>query len=266
MTSFVVARARFLGCKLVIHHHSYDHVLRRRSSMVLLARIAGPNAVHVVLGQKMAADMRLSTPEVGKIIVLNNAGLVEKKLLSLPENSGSKIVLGHLSNLTAEKGISEVVELAIRLREMSLPVRLVIAGPAGDHAARDAISLARRILGEDFNYKGPVHGNDKIRFFSEITHLIFPTRYKNEASPIVLLEAMAAAVPCISNMRGCISNDLGKEGGVVVEDALKFTSCAINYLTTRNLETASSAARNRYITLKHEYDVQFSNLLRILTV
>ncbi|MDX6767101.1 MAG: glycosyltransferase family 4 protein [Candidatus Methylacidiphilales bacterium] len=260
LTTLLAGCARLLGRPLILHHHSYDYVGERRSRMVVLARAAGPQAVHLVLGQAMASDLASSTPEVGRTAVLGNAGLIDPALMELPK-SKSGLVLGHLSNLSAEKGIAEVVETAIALQSKGRPVRLVIAGPDGDDAARSAIDHGRQQLGDALDYRGPVSGAAKRRFFADISHFLFPTRYRNEASPLVLLEAVAAGVPCIAFARGCIAEDLGTTGGVTVAIEEDFVAEAVSWLSQ---EWPQLRPRDRYLELLGAYRRQLDGVVRLM--
>lgn len=264
LTTALAAAAASRGRPLLLHHHSYDHVRNRRLRMVALTRMAGPSAVHIVLGGAMDSELRTSTPEVRETFVLNNAGLIDQSLLELPLRVGNDLVLGHLSNLTADKGVNEVVALAIAARRAGMPVRLTIAGPTGDRSSAEALALAGQALGQDFKYRGSVTGIEKKRFYGEISHFVFPTRYRNEASPLVLMEAMAAGATCIATARGCIADDLGEDGGITVGEDEDFAARALAHLRTSDVMAASAAARRRYRQLLGEHEDQLDALAAML--
>ena len=54
-------------------------------------------------------------------------------------------------------------------------------------------------------YVGPVFGNTKSQFLSSIDLLVFPTRYLNEAQPLIIYEAQAMGVVVSASERGCIA-------------------------------------------------------------
>jgi glycosyltransferase involved in cell wall biosynthesis len=267
LTAAVCGVARARGRLLLLHHHSHDYIGTRRLRMDALTKVSGPAAIHIVLSRGMAERLLQTMPAIRQVSVLNNAGLVDRSLTDLARRTSSSVVLGHLSNLTADKGVREVVDLAIVAQERGLPLRLILAGPAMDHAAHEAIEHAAAELGAVFEYRGPVYGADKQRFFADVTHFVFPTRYKNEASPLVLLEAMAAGVPCIATARGCIPEDLGTGGGIAIDEDRDFVEAALAYLigTRGALPAASKAARARYLQLLTEHEEQIDALIELMS-
>ncbi|OYU71979.1 MAG: hypothetical protein CFE32_25085, partial [Alphaproteobacteria bacterium PA3] len=54
-------------------------------------------------------------------------------------------------------------------------------------------------------YWGAVGAEEKKRFFEAVAFFVFPTQYKNEAEPVVILEALSAGVPVVAFQRGCIA-------------------------------------------------------------
>ena len=67
------------------------------------------------------------------------------------------------------------------------------------------------------NALGPKYGADKEPYWLDADVFVFPTYYHNECFPLVLLEAMQHALPCISTKEGAIQNiiDDGETGYVV---------------------------------------------------
>lgn len=266
LTAVLAGLARLAGRRLVIHHHAYTHVARRRASMVALARLAGRCAVHLVLGAEMARDLRQSTPEVTITHVLNNAGLVDPLLVELPVKRSGPIVLGHMSNLTRSKGVACARETAVAAVAAGLDIRFVAAGPCAEEEAGQEISMAATQLGDRFEYRGAVHGADKRRFFADIDVFVFPSTYANEAEPLVLLEAMAAGVPCLSYARACITDDIGNTGGRAFDAHRDFVRGAMSYLEifAQAREERACAARRRFLELLGEHRTQIGQLIEYL--
>jgi glycosyltransferase involved in cell wall biosynthesis len=60
---------------------------------------------------------------------------------------------------------------------------------------------------------------------------VFPTRYRNEAEPLVILEAMQACCPVISFARGCIGEFIDTECGLLIPKDDAFVPAALERLS-----------------------------------
>jgi glycosyltransferase involved in cell wall biosynthesis len=236
--------------------------------MVALARLGGPGATHIVLGETMASQLRMHTPEVASTFVLNNAGLVEESLATLAVRSrGEAIILGHLSNLSADKGLAQTLELASELKRRGQLGRMVVGGPANDDWTRAALANAKDVLGDMLDYRGPLHGVDKVQFFREIDVFVFPTSYRNEASPLVLLEAMSAGIPCLSVAIGCIADDLGGKGGYAFPAEIPFLQASLAVMDElfANYASYSQSAREQFLEMLEQHRQQVELLSKQMT-
>jgi glycosyltransferase involved in cell wall biosynthesis len=119
-------------------------------------------------------------------------------------NPPVKTVL-HLTNLGREKGIFEVLEVARYLRDRSINARIQAVGcwlrPTDQ---RDALAFVAEHGLEDYVvFPGPAYGEDKWRLFREADVFLFPPSGV-EGMGLVLLEAMAAALPIVAAAQGGI--------------------------------------------------------------
>lgn len=197
----------------------------------------------------MAEDLRLVMPEVRQTLIIGNAALVDQTLLNLPlKSDGGELILGHLSNLYLEKGIAEVVDLAIALHTRGVHIRLIVGGPTVDSSAQQHLERAACELGARFEYRGPLAGEMKRAFFEEITHFIFPSKYSHESVPLVLYEAMAAGVVCVSTRRGSIPEQLAESPGILADSKETFVQDVLPVLRhTRASRATSHDAREAYL-------------------
>jgi glycosyltransferase involved in cell wall biosynthesis len=213
----------------------------------------------------MAADLSDVMPEIHRIVVIGNAGLVDRALLELPLKSDGDLVLGHLSNLSLEKGIAEVVDLALVMHRRGVRVRLVIGGPTVDGESRRHLDRAARDLGELFEYRGPVTGEAKHAFFKEITHFVFPSRYVHEAVPLVLYEAMAAGAVCVATRRGSIAEQLEGSPCVLAQNAESLVEETLPMLIGASASTAASReSRQAYLRALSESERQLADVVTLL--
>ena len=265
LTTASAALARLTGARLFLHHHSYSYIRERKRRMVALTRVAGPHMRHIVLSRSMASELGHVMPEIPRpLIIIGNAGFIDRTLLELPlKADGGELVLGHLSLLTRLKGIPEVVDLALALRQAGTRARLIVGGPTEDEESRLQIDRASRELGELFEYRGIVAGEAKRAFFEEITHLVLPSR--DDAVPLVLYEAMAAGVICVATRMGSIPEQLEGGPGILAESADSFVEETVPKLVGAAVSTAASQqSRHAYLRALAESEKQLAAFVALL--
>jgi glycosyltransferase involved in cell wall biosynthesis len=198
------------------------------------------------------------------MIIIGNAGFIDKTLLELPlKADGGDLVLGHLSLLHREKGIAEVVDLALALHQAGIRARLVVGGPTMDDESRLQLDRASRELGELFEYRGIVEGEAKRVFFEEITHFLLPSRM--DAVPLVLYEAMAAGVICVSTRQGSIAEQLEGTPGLLADSADSFVEETLPELARASVSTAASQqSRQGYLRALSESERQLAGFVALL--
>ncbi|GIW57009.1 MAG: hypothetical protein KatS3mg082_3413 [Nitrospiraceae bacterium] len=205
----LVRLARRLGMRIVLHHHAWTNVAGRSRLMALLTRAAGPHHIQIALCERMAQRLRelYRPPDVR--VVSNLA------FLDLPRPAGTRkgepqegLTLGFIGNITLEKGIDTALAVAERVLDAHPRCRMIVAGPLVEARAgrllREAMARQPRI-----EYRGPVYGLEKAKFFAEIDVLLFPSRYRNEAEPLAVYEALCAGTMVISTTVGCVNSNIG---------------------------------------------------------
>ena len=98
-------------------------------------------------------------------------------------------------------------------------------------------------------YYGKKYGHDKLLFFKNADIFVFPTNYPNECFPLVLLEAMEYALPCISTNEGGINDIIdSKTGFVINKNDTNALADKIEWLFINNTERISKglAGRQRF--------------------
>jgi glycosyltransferase involved in cell wall biosynthesis len=227
--SVLILTARILGHEIFLHHHSFAYIDKRSPVFSLLQKAAGPRAIHICLCDCMAAKLKAAYPNIRRLLTVPNAALA--KYPKQPKSSrDDKIVLGHMSNLMLEKGIDTVLEAARQCVALKLPIQLVLAGPTLGPFVRAKIVAAQTEFGSKLDYRGPVYGDEKDRFFRDIDVFLFPSRYKNEAQPLVVIESLAAGVPVVAIARGCLTDDLADTGTLALTSD-EFIDCVLFVVT-----------------------------------
>jgi glycosyltransferase involved in cell wall biosynthesis len=239
-TIILCTAARLLAHRIYVHHHSFSYVTSFSRLMLCLLLIIGKDATHIFLCQTMADLFIARYKKPLKFEILSNSAFVDVAS-ALPEHNTARqdgrLVIGLLSNLNNVKGLGLFLDLLRQTAHLCMNVRGVLAGPPDSDAERAAIETACRELGHKLDYRGPVYGEAKSDFFRSIDVFVFPTRYANEAQPIVVFEALAHGIPVLSYDRGCILSQVGACGAIQERDA-DFLPFALEWL---RIQLASSA-------------------------
>lgn len=225
-TAMLAGTARLFGYATTLHHHSFAPIIRPNWRMRLLTRIGGPACTHVLLSPAMQAQFQKRYPAAQTCRVMSNAIFnppQPRRPRPAPRSTAGSapkgpLRIGHLSNLCSEKGLDTMFALLRALQVDGVDARLILAGPGLGRADNAMIAAGLVAFDGGFEYRGPVSGAEKDAFYRDIDVFVFPTRYRNEAQPLVLFEAMAAGVPVLAYDRGCIAGDIPR-GGLVPQDA-----------------------------------------------
>jgi glycosyltransferase involved in cell wall biosynthesis len=147
-----------------------------------------------------------------------------------------------LSNLSLAKGIDDVIATFERLARSGKNVRLLLAGPCLASAEQTLIDKALAQWPDRIEYRGPVYGREKSRFYADIDVFVFPTR--TESWGIVLTEALSVGRPVIARSRGCVPWIVQGGCGQVIEADADFPASAAAHIT-RWLENPAEFAAAR---------------------
>lgn len=211
-TYAIVAVAKAMRMRCILHHHAVSYLTQSRRLFTRLHRLLDETDSHVVLGPEMQALLVADERVRAKVVVLSNGFMVEPD----PSDSGNLggngspavsgedgiFRVGHLCNLTYAKGIDLVIESFRRLGKTHPNVHFVLAGPVFEPRAQQELDRAREEFQDRLDYRGAVYEADKSRFFADIDVMIYPTR--DDAQPLVVLEALREGKPVIATDLGCI--------------------------------------------------------------
>jgi glycosyltransferase involved in cell wall biosynthesis len=237
--------ARLFCQRIYVHHHSFSYIVERRILMSIFLACAGPKAIHIFLSSEMAKNLADRYGRTLRSLVVSNAAFVDSGVQGERPSDRKELVIGLLSNLTADKGLHEFIAVLRLSKQRGLPVRGVLAGPATRDLDGDVLAAAKVELGDRLDYRGPVYGSGKIRFFEDVDVFVFLTTYLNEAQPTVLFEAMASGVPVISYDRGCIRSQVANGGYVFPKLADNAISATVDILERYCLDPGVLAEQGR---------------------
>lgn len=262
--------ARLFRQRIFVHHHSFAYALSSTAINRLLFRLVRRER-HIALSHGMAdALTERYCLERGKMRVVPNAAFFDQAPYA---DIASKVAavrpvqIGFLSNITFDKGILEFFAVLDRLRKLDIEYRALIAGPVSPSANQVFYELLKSASGVE--YLGPLYGSAKDEFYANLDIFLFPTKYVNEADPLVIHEALRNGVYVIACERGAIAETLGHGAGLAVPHE-GFVECAVECvgalsvdrdLLRRRRQLALEQARN----LRTEANTSLDGVLEEIT-
>lgn len=264
LSCFLALTSRCLGYDLYVHYHSYRHIARYSRLMSAFLALCGHRAVHIVLAPPMERELRRLYRSVHWVAIVSNSVFVAPRP-TVDTFGHRRLRIGHLSNLSREKGIGVVLECFRRLLAVGVDVEMLLGGPATDGETRALISRAVAEFGQRLTYLGPLDQGDVYRFYDQIDVFLFPTLYEHEAEPLVIIDAVSAGIPVIATDRGCIGYLLGTTAGLVLAP-VEFTEKAVHQIAVwardpPQLALAAERARARFVELYRQSQPQLDRLL-----
>lgn len=121
-------------------------------------------------------------------------------------NKGNKILeILFLSNLIESKGVIILLKALRIVKRKGIPFHCSFVGGEGDINERQFVEhLGYFDLVNEVDYLGKKFGKEKDLLFQQSDIFTFPTFYRNECFPLVVLEAMQHSLPVISTYEGGI--------------------------------------------------------------
>lgn len=235
--------ARIHRRPIFIHHHSFAYI--NQSTLVSRLLFASlRHATHIVLSDGMGRALaQRYAIEPTRVVTLSNAAFFDAPPgVAHTQAPAAPIRLGFLGNITYAKGIVEFFEVLNALQRLAVPYRAHIAGPV----IQDASETFQRLLSgaAHVEHVGPLYGEAKSDFYQRLDILLFPTKYINEAEPLVIHEAIRSGVHVIACARGAISEVLSNGAGLVFDQEV-FVAEAVAAIRALEADRAALAGAKR---------------------
>ncbi len=265
---FIVAFARLFGYELFLHHHASSYAKVHDGRFSALCTLAGKGAIHITLCEQMAQDLTNLYRSCTQAIVAHNASHIRDPGTRECSCRCRVLTIGFLANLSLEKGLDTVLQSFEAIRAHGIEARLLLAGPILDKRARALIREARAKLGEAIIELGTVSGESKEAFFEAIDLFFFPSRYRFEAQPLVILESLSHGAAVLATRHGYVAEIVEPLG--TATEATNFVAFAVEFASawSRDPDFAAfhrRAARWRFIELVELSRRQNLRLLGLLT-
>jgi len=175
--------------------------------------------------------------------------------------AGQPFTIGYFARIAPEKGLEVLARAYRQLRASGrIPeARLEAAGYLAPEHRNYLSDIERQMndagLAAEFNYRGVVDREEKIRFLRKLDVLSVPATY-NEPKGIFLLEAMACGVPVVQPRRGGFTEIVEKTGGGLLVEPDDHESLADGILRLYNdSELAKKLGESGYEKVREHYSV-----------
>jgi glycosyltransferase involved in cell wall biosynthesis len=157
--------------------------------------------------------------EKDKSITVYNG--IELKEIKATKNTNSRFTIGFLANIIPEKGLSDLIDAFILLRNQNLDVELMILGSitpfTKDYLKSEEAKLQRSGLIDFVEIHTNLSKDEKFEYLSKATILSVPATY-GESFGLYLLEALALKIPVVQPEHGAFPEILDKlKGGLLYE-------------------------------------------------
>jgi len=270
-TAFLASIGRMKKMRIFLHHHTYSHINREKTRMKLLDMAAGSEACHICICDYMTGELQSRYRKIKSTVSLSNIITVEEPEFSPVTDENGYFIVGHLSNLTLEKGVGRVINTFRQLSSQHKNIKLLLAGPLISPDATALVMAAIKEFGARLEYLGPVYGTEKSAFYTSIHVFLFPSLYSMETQGIVNLEAMAHGKPVIAYDQCCIGSDIEGSAGVAINKSESFEERAVpiisRWITDKQLYgQASINTRSRFRELKQQGLQQMEALFQKMNI
>jgi glycosyltransferase involved in cell wall biosynthesis len=263
----IAATSRTVKSVISLHGHVFcfwgDRDIRTRLLLLTLKRAS----IVTVLGKKERQRLIDIGVSASHVRIVNNTCEFPGREGRMPVQKEHVGVL-YLSNLIEAKGYRTYLSGLLRLSRIyhgDTPIRALLCGQflRSSHEAMesDGTAFIHRTM-ETINQSKSIHsawtrgayGEQKRQLFEEADIFVFPSQYRVEAQPVVLIEAMAAGCAIIASDVGEIPDMIGDGTGICLHD------CGPDALVAAILDLVSNA--DKRMRLRHaalaKYHAEFS--------
>ncbi len=220
-----ISLIKLFNPKIILHLHGKGIINNYSKSKTnkFLYNFVFKSSYVISLSEKLLLDIEYIKSK--KKFIVNNGIEISKNQSSVNQSSKNKntdkLQLLFLSNLLISKGIMTFLEsIALLQKENKVDSNLYYVTIIGRNAEITSVEINDFIKKNNLiniNYLGPKYDDDKEKILNEKSILVFPS--KNDAFPLVILEAMKYGIPVISSDEGGISDIIIEEKtGFIIED------------------------------------------------
>lgn len=221
--------AGILTRKRIMHHHSFSYCYKKSLLMYLMQKIKKKSIINIVLceshKQSFYSVYKNSTLK-NNIKIVENDFVIEDFKAKDKTKTKEKLIIGHMSNLSIEKGLDKVIKIFDFFKSDNTII-FEIAGPVLNKDLKNLLNTYANNYPDSFYYRGSLYNETKANWYKTLDIFLFPSNYNAETYPLVILEAISYRIIPFTTPIGClceINNPL------FISDYSSYYNDAINFI------------------------------------
>ena len=256
---------RILRKPMIIHIHGGELLTGKKSPIwlkyILKWSLSGKNP-KIVLSAAEEEVLRRKFSSRRIFVLPNCIELKEAREFNGKHSKSEMLKVLFMGRISAAKGLEYIFQGFECLKRKGIKFGFIMAGKGPEE--KIYVRKFRELLGEEFEYRGVVSGDQKAELLKECNVFLLPSLF--EGLPMALIESMAfGLVPVVTNVGSikCVVSS-GINGIIVKKDSSEEIAGAIEKLTQdrQYLKELSRNAR-QYIFSNYNPDVYITRLNEI---
>ncbi len=245
----------------------------------MLRYVSSEASYITVLGQKQKEKLHFLGIPLEKIVLMDNTCSLEptdeKQVLlkhNLQTDPDKPLTILYLSSLVESKGYPEFIEAVVHLSAIiDIPIKAILCGNISigrddssrfvTHAAAKAwieerIKLINQSPSVRLHWINGADGEEKKQLFRQAQIFVLPSRYKIEAQPITILEALASGCAVITTKIGEIPTTVSEKTAVLLDDSSPDAISKALFCLCKNSEVRTQIAVNGIKLFKNRFSYE----------
>lgn len=267
--TIIISLCKWKKQRVIVHHHTflpinYPDMFQNRICHGLMRT----KVEHIFLSAYMKDKYQKAWKPSGKCWIVTNHQIASLRTES--QRGKHKLAIGNklcfAGRISKEKGFWDCESITRALLSKESDMTAIFLGPITDPTIYQATEKMKRDFPDRFEHIGLYDEIILSKSLQDSTYFLFPSRYSNEASPLVVLEAQALGNVCITSDVGTLGTDVLSPGSAV--DIEKWYEKALeiiqqNYSDLKNTNFVSERIIEKSATLALECDSQMKEVFRL---
>lgn len=214
----ILTISKWKSNRVIVHHHTFLPINRPKMLQNRICHgLMRKRVEHIFLSEYMKEKYQKTWKPSGKCWVVTNHQIASLRTESQTDKHKSALgnKLCFAGRLSKEKGFWDSESITRVLLTKYSDLTAIFLGPTSETDIFQAIEKLKKEFPLRFNHIGIYDEITLSQSLIDSTFFLFPSRYSNEASPLVVLEAQSLGNICITSDIGTLGTDVLSPGSAV---------------------------------------------------